>query len=111
MVLKIISHAENQHLFRCLGVQRRENLGKKPQQKENLRPTNAEACKSTMKQNPPSVFGEQLFMQSCYLGTEKSPFLSPAELLLPACPVLLKPKPRAGDSRPGLPINTMENNG
>lgn len=68
-----ISHTEHQHL------QREENLEKKPQQKENLglAPTNAEACKSTTKHNPPLVFGEQLFMQSCYLGTEKSPFLKP----------------------------------
>lgn len=74
-----IFHAENQHLFRCLGVQREENLEKKSQQKENLRlaSTNAEACKSTTKHNPPLVFGEQIFMQFCYLGTEKSPFLKP----------------------------------
>lgn len=112
-----ISHAENHHLFRCLGVQRGENLEKKPQQKENLRlaPTNAEASMSTMRHSSPSVFGEQLFMQFCYLGTEKGPFLNP-QLSFSSSPclpssVLLKPKPRAGNSRPGLPIKTMENNG
>lgn len=98
-------------------MQTGENLEKKPQQKENLRlaPTNAEASKSTTKHNPPSVFGEQLFMQFCYLGTEKGPFLKP-QLSFSSSPclpssVLLKPKPRAGNSRPGLLIKTMENNG